>query len=473
MTQLLAFYLGLLAVLTGVFVLVRYLAGKDELVSLRNFFLAGFILFQLTSGIEPLLTQRSGRYLLNDWGGTGLTYSLMATAFLILFLLSYAHGLGSRRLASIVPVTRAAPGVGTLILLAIVLTCFAGVFRFSVNVPLISTIAGKLGVSFAAIASGLVAWVWARRLFNPVIAAIAIAIILANLALMVTGSFGRRNVVAIGGCVLWAMYFSHWRNLPRLAVITRFAIATIPPLLLLMAITSVRSSQERPTFQQQVKSILTQSDLSVGLADLASGQQTVPVSMWLIENYPERFETQHLLGLRYFFAYPVPRAWWSSKPYPLSTQIASTADLDGVSQDVLKIGPGVVGHAAAEGGWYAVFVYAGAMAFFLRFFDQIVLRKVDNPFVVLPVGAAIGQIVGLPRGEISAFAMNYFLGVVFAYIAIISFAKALEYLGWTDPEELFAAVEEGEWDESAEQWYDPSYGAHYEESGDPSDADQA
>ncbi len=471
MTQMLAFYLGLLSFFTCLFVLVRYLAGKDELVSLRNFFLAGFILFQLTSGIQPLYNQHSTRWPLTDWGGTGLTYSLMATVFLVVFLLSYAHGLGSKRAASMVPVTRAAPGIGTLILLAVVLTFFAGVFRFSVNVPLVSAIAGKVGVSFAAIASGLVSWVWARRLFNPVIALIAIAVILANLGLMVSGSFGRRNVVAIGACVLWAMYFSRWRTLPRFGVVTRLTLATIPPLMLLMAITSSRTSQERPTFQQQVRAILTQSDLSAGLTELASGQQTVPVSMWLIENYPERFDTQHLLGLRYFFAYPVPRAWWAGKPYPLSTQIASDADLKGVTQDVLKIGPGVVGHAAAEGGWYALIVYAGAMAFFLRFFDQIVLRRVDNPFVVLPVGAAIGQIVGLPRGEISAFAMNYCLGVVGAYASIIAFAKTLEMLGWTDPGDEGLGVEDSYWPED-DDWHDPSYGP-LDEGADAHDPDHA
>jgi len=454
MTQMLAMYLGFLSVLVGLYVLVRYLSGKDELVSLRNFFIAGFILFQLSSGIEPMWKQYATRWFLDDWAKTGLLYCLMATVFLVFFFPCYSHGLGSKRLASIVPVTKANPGAATLILLAVVLTVFAGVFRFSVNVPLISIVASKLGTSFAAIAAGLVSWVWARRLMNPVVALIAIAVILANLGLMVTGSFGRRNVVAIGACVLWAMYFSKWRTLPRFGVLSRLALAAIPPFLVLVAITSARSSQERPTFGQQVRSILTQSNLKEGVREIAAGQGTVPVSMWLIENYPERFDTQHLLGLRYFFLYPVPRAWWEDKPYPLSTQIASDADLEGVTQDVLKIGPGVIGHAAAEGGWYALVIYAGAMAFFLRFFDQIVLRKIDNPFVVLPVGASIGQIVGLPRGEISAFAMNYFISVVLAYISIIAFAKTLEFLGWTDPNE--GMLDDDAW-EHEEQWYDPAY----------------
>jgi hypothetical protein len=459
MTTLCALYLLMLSVLTVGFIVVRYLQGKDELLSLRNFFLAGFVIFQLTSGVEPMLQRFSGRYMLSSWEETSLTYCLMATAFLVTFLVCYSMGLGAGKLARLAPVTRAAPGMATMILIAVVLTLLAGVFRFTFNVPLISTLTGKLGPSFSAIAAGMLGWIWARRLFNPIVAMIAIAIILANLGIQLSGAFGRRSIVAIGGCVLWGMYFSHWRTLPRLGVLTRLAILAIPPVLFLAAFTSIRASQERPTLNQQVRALLTQSSVKHGLQDLASGQGTVPVSLWLIENYPERYEYRHLMGLKYFFYYPVPRAWWDEKPYPLSTLIARQADLEGVSQDILKIGPGVVGHAGAEGGWYAVFIYGAAFAFFLRFFDQIVQRKIDNPFVVLPVGSALGQIVGLPRGEISAFAANFVLGVVLAYVTLIVFAKFLELLGWTD---------EGAWDEHEayaaaddawpEEWSDDSYG---------------
>ena len=89
MTHLLALYLGFLSALVGLYVLVRYLSGKDELVSLRNFFLAGFVLFQLFSGIEPLWTEHTSRWVLNDWASTGLLYSVMATVFLVLFFIFY------------------------------------------------------------------------------------------------------------------------------------------------------------------------------------------------------------------------------------------------------------------------------------------------------------------------------------------------------------------------------------------------
>jgi len=456
MTQLCAFYLVFLSFATVGFVVVRYLRGKDELLSLRNFFLAGFVIFQLSSGVEPMLEQFSGRYSLMDWDGTSLIYCLMATGFLVSFLVFYSWGLGAGTAAKLVPTTRAAPGLPTLILLAVVLTFLSAVFRFSVNVPLVSTLAGKAGPSFAAIASGLVAWLWAKRLFNPVMAAVAIAIILANLGIQISGAFGRRSIVAIGGCVLWGMYYSHWRDLPRLGVLTRLGLAAAPPVIVLAAFTSVRSAQERPSLTEQIQSLASQSSIRDGLRDLASGQGTVPVSMWLIENYPERFEHIHLLGLKYFFYYPIPRMWWSEKPVPLSTMIADKADLEGVSQDVLKIGPGVVGHAAAEGGWYVVIVYGAAFAFLLKFFDSIALRRVDNPFVVLPIGSALGQVVGMPRGEISAFAMNYVLGVVLAYISIIAVAKALELFGWREPEpEAHPEWLDPEWEpEDADAWRD-------------------
>ncbi len=463
MTTLTAAYLGFLSVFVAVFVAYRYLSGKDELLSMRNFFLAGFLIFQLTSGIEPMLEQFNGRYTLADWDGTSVIYCGMVTVFLVMFLVCYSLGLGSRTAAKLVPVTRAEPGPVLMLLIAVVLTLIASAIRLTGGGSLIFTLASKLGPAFAAIASGLVAWVWARRLFNPVVAAIAIAIILANLGVQISGAFGRRSIVAIGACVLWGMYYSHWRTLPRTGVFVRLGMAAIPPLLFLAAFTSVRSSQERPSLGEQVRSLVSQSNIRHGLKDLAAGQGTVPVSLWLIENYPERFEYRWFMGVKYFFYYPVPRKLWQEKPYPLSTTIASDADLEGVSQDVLKIGPGVVGHAAAEGGWPTIFVYGACFAFFIRFFDEIAQKKVTNAFVVLPIGSASGQIVGLPRGEISAFAMNYVLSVVLAYIALIAMAKFLELLGYreSEPDWLSGVPADDSWDD--DYWpEDETYG-HEEE----------
>jgi len=465
MTTMTAIYLGFLALATGAFIIVRYLSGKDELLSMRNFFLAGFIIFQLTSGIEPMLDQFNGRYSLNNWDSTSLTYCAMVTVFLVLFLVFYELGLGAGKAARLVPVTRAMPGPVLMLLLAVVFTFVAAGIRLSASVSLLATLSGKLGPALGAIAAGLVSWVWAKRLLNPVVAVIAVAIIMANIGIQISGAFGRRSIVAIGACALWGMYYSHWRTLPRVGVLTRLTIMAVPPLLFLAAFTSIRASQERPTLTQQVNALVTQSSIKNGLKDLASGQGTVPVSLWLIENYPERFEYRWFMGLKYFFYYPVPRAIWTEKPYPLSTRIASNADLEGVSQDILKIGPGVVGHAAAEGGWPAVFVYGAAFAFFIRFFDQIASRKIDNAFVVLPVGSASGQIVGLSRGEISAFAMNYVLAVVLAYASIITLAKILEMIGYresdAEPDWIAEAAVAGEggWDDGGDGWYeDESYG---------------
>ena len=100
----------------------------------------------------------------------------------------------------------------------------------------------------------------------------------------------------------------------------------------------------------------------------------------------------------------VPRRWWPGKPIPLSMEIAREARLSRVNWNRLKLGPGVIGHAAAEGGWYALIIYALIAGLYFRFFDEIIRNNPDSPFVILAVGSALGQFLGLPRGSVPNFA---------------------------------------------------------------------
>jgi len=458
MTKLLAVYLVSLGVVLALFMLYQGWRRTQEILSLRNFALLGFIIFQLTSGAIPLWMNWNNRYRLQDWESAGVTFAAMATVFLLIFLVAYELGMGAKTLARVVPTTRTVPNLPTMAILAVGLTLAAMFLRLTIAVapiPVVTAVSSKVGVAFAALACGLVGWMWAPRLLNVAYAGFASVIVMVNLAAVMHGAFGRRNLVALGACFLWGMYYSHWRHLPLRGMMTRLAIMSVPPLILLAAFTSIRASQERPDLAQQVQALTAQSDVREGVIDLLAGQNTAPGSMWLIENYPERYEYRHLMTVRYFFALPVPRIIWRDKPMPLSTMIATQARITGVNWDMLKIGPGIIGHAAAEGGWYALVVYALLGAFFLRFFDQIVQINPTSPFVVLPVGSALGQVVGLPRGETSAFAMNYVVGVVGAYISMIVLARIVATLGWGREEALSV---------------DPALAASYEEQYDAAEA---
>ena len=74
--------------------------------------------------------------------------------------------------------------------------------------------------------------------------------------------------------------------------------------------------------RQMIKKIVMMGDLRAGVFELLQGQRTGRVSMWLVENYPEQYPYRHLHTLRYFFCFPVPRAWWPAKPSKDSSQTA-------------------------------------------------------------------------------------------------------------------------------------------------------
>ena len=137
--------------------------------------------------------------------------------------------------------------------------------------------------------------------------------------------------------------------------------------------------------------------------------------MWALEQYPRYLEPKPLFSLRYMTMYFVPRQLWLDKPLPLSTDIANLARLKGVDRDNITIPPGVIGYAAAEGGLYALVIYALFFGQFTRFFDELVRQNPNNPFIILPTGCVLGQFLGLARGDIGSFTP----------IIIISFASMM------------------------------------------------
>ncbi len=471
MTKLFAIYLLFLAFLTLGIMLYQQITGKHRLLTIRNFALIGFVVFQLTGGIAPLWTTQDGRYNIN-WVPTGFQYVFMSTLFLLVFFPAYHWGIGAKRLAKWTPTSSVVPGTATMLWLAALFTIMAIVLRLSVNIPYVSMIAGRMGIGFAAVAVGFASWVWIRSMWNPVFFLWFAGILCANLALVLSQSFGRRNLIAIGAAMMWGMYYSKLRFMNPRALIIRVVIVSLPPLFLVAAFTSVRDSgDQRVSLGQQLKNITTQSNVSHGLLALAGGQDCARVSLWCIENFPERFEYDHLLAVKYFFYLPVPRAIWQDKPLPLGVRQPKLANLKGVNLDELTTGPGVIGHAAAEGGYYALIVYAIIGALFLRYFDEIVTRNTVNPLVVLPVGASLGQMVGFARGDLSLFAAAYILAVVGVYITTITLAKLLELIRGPDAEAVLAA-DVADWEQSQEyatdydewdNWDSQSEADHYSE----------
>ncbi len=434
MTTILMLGFALLALGVVALMAYQYLTGRNDLLSMRNFFLLGFIIFQLTSAIFPLLSQDYGQYPLSEVTRTATKFLLWAVVFLVVLLWSYKWGFGVRRLASITPAPSAPPGSVGLLFLALGFTILAIPMRLGLAIPLFSVLTNYIGIGMAAVACGLLGWVWGPRLLNPVMLFPALPLLAINAANVVTGSFGRRALVAIGAGLIWGMYFSRWRYLKPRSVMWRLGLVAAVPVLLLILFTSARSSKEHDrSAVEHLQAIQQIGNLQAGVAMILDGQGTASTSMWLMENFPESFEYKHLSMLQYFFYYPVPRTLWLDKPTPLSGQIANLSRRQNVDRDSLTIGPGILGHAAVDGGWYALILYAFVMGLFLRYFDELLALHATNAMMVMPIGCALGQVLGLARGETSAFAFILVFTVVTVYLFMLVGSYVMRTTGLTRP----------------------------------------
>jgi hypothetical protein len=292
--------------------------------------------------------------------------------------------------------------------------------------------------------------VWGRQLFNPILVAYSGMIVAANFAVVMIGIFGRRGLVAVAGALLWGMYYSHWRHFSISSVIGRLAVVGIVPLIVLALFSSARESAEHDrTLTEHLMEMRARGDVGQGMLLLLHGQYTGSISMWIIESYPERFEHRHLMTIWHFLVFPVPRDWWPDKPITLGEQVPKLAAWSGIGTS-LTIGPGIVGHAAAEGGWYALLVYAAVGGIFLRLFDEVVRLNLNSPFVVLGVGCALGQIMGLARGTTSSFAAICVLTVSGAWLTMVLVGKFMDMAGWGQQPGA---------DDYGEEYWDSEYGA--------------
>jgi hypothetical protein len=438
--------------------------GEVEIVSVRNVAIVGFILFQCTSAAVSLFTGIFEPYVMSAPEWSALEYAGMVTLFLPVFFWSYRKGFFANALASRLPVTRVVPNDAGMLTIAVLVTLLSAGLRVGGTlVPLIGFVARDVAVGLSAVGAGMAGWVWAKRLMNPAVIAIAVAIVGVNLFIVVFQEFGRRSLVAVGAGMLVGMYFSVWRYYPLGMVVKRLMLLAIPPFLVVALFTSVRDSGEQNrSSTEHLQAILTGGSLGAGVMDLLAGQGCAAGSMWLIETHPETFPYRHMFTPFFFVIYPVPRMLWEEKPVPIGIEMASMARIQNVQRHELNIGAGIIGTAACEGGWYAVIVYAALGGLFLRFFDETIRLNPTSPFVVLAITSGLGHVLGLARGEASAFAALTVITVGGTYLTMVLLGRLLESVSRSSSrapaDDHWESDEEGQW---AEGEYDESYAAAY------------
>ncbi len=423
-----ALYLLVLAAAISRAVYRQYARGEAELVSFRNIAVLGFIYFHLWSGTYPMVTGDTLGYPVEDLNMTGLKYAAMATVFSIVFWIAYKRGWGAHWLAEKVPTSSVHPSEPILWAVAVALLPLAMAMKFSVQVPLIGILTGYAANSLAALSAGIGGWIWARRFFNPFVACMAGSLFLAASFVGTIGEFGRRPLVGVALCMIWGMYFSIWRCQRLMRWAPRLALLGAVGLIMVISYSSIRARRGvTDSFSSLVSGLSAGANISKG-AESMIFSDSAPVSLWLIATHPDIYEPRPLFTLYYTFLNPVPRQWWPEKPTTLGLLAADMAKKRNVAKE-FNLGPGILGHAGAEGGWYALVIYAICGGLLLKFFDRLAQRGLRNPLIMLPLGSTLGQVLAMARGETSLFVFTFVYGTAATYAGMLLFLWIARSMG--------------------------------------------
>ncbi|QKK06889.1 MAG: hypothetical protein HND58_01075 [Planctomycetota bacterium] len=432
MATLCGIYLTLLAFFLIGLMYFQARAGKVDLLCTRNFFILGFIVFQLTGGAASLFFNEWGYFHIQNYSVTPLIYSIACTIFTVLLLAFYAKGWITARLAQRFRLQPVAAGAGSLLTLAWVFIGVGMAFRFGfVYIPLIGGGFDMLGNGMLAAAAGMATWAAVSRLMNPFVVVLTAGVIVVAAVVTISGDFGRRDLLGVIGCIGWAAFHGYWKHLGFKAAWWRLVVVGSAGFLFLAAFTAAREGSFRDKSSTEILSSLQGADVGSGAWDLITGQNAGANSMWIMENYPENrdFDTFHTL--RSVVLFPIPRTFIPElKPVALALSMPDDAGIRNKPEN-WNIGPGIIGHIAHDNGWLAMIPYALFIGLYLRFFDEVVRQNPLNPFAILPMGVALGQFIGMPRGE---FALFFVLSIVYSFgtFAVMMLCyQGMKILGWT------------------------------------------
>jgi len=424
-------------------VLVDHLTHKVDLLSTRNVFYLGLINFQFFPISVSLGTDLYMKKLAPaDPAHAGLLFLVMSWVFLLIFTVVYRLGWFADGLARLVRSRFPAPTPNALLILAFVFLIFGTFNRLVVmTTPLINTLGGIFSIGFLGCAAGCAMWAWLPRLWNPVYALPASFITLVSMLLSMHLSFGRRDLLSVVMACVWAAYWGYLRERGNFAIFSRLGAIAAVGITLLAILSATRGEAGELRGVDQIMSAVDASQVRSGLQRMATIQDSGPVTLYLIDSRPDVIPYDTLHSLKYFLTQPVPRVIWPEKPNALGQDIVTQAGVKGLARG-FSYGPGIMGHIANDNPYLALPLYAILFAVGIRFLDRICSLNMINPFVMIPVGAGLGELLAIPRGEVGLFVFRFLFMFLTAWFGMWAVAKLMIASGI----QLVAPDVEGQWE---------------------------
>lgn len=431
MEPLLAFANVLLGLAIIAMILLQAHRGTVPLLSARTVFYFGLVIFQVNSAVTCFAFRDYWETNVGDPVRAGVIFTTCLVLFIVIFEVVYRTGWLSfnvpRRLA-----TRFAPPADTTLLaLSIASGTLAIVLRFVlIYIPVFNVLFGLLATPFATASAALFCWVWSKRVTNPALWVFGAFILGSAFLVSSYQSVSRRDLLSVATGCLWGAYHGHFRYVSWRRSIVPLATIAGAGMVLLAAFTATRSQADMQRSQSERNSLLAKADLKSGLTDLFGGQYCAPISLWLIETRPDQYPYDTLHTLRYAVTNVIPRDYYpGDKPVALGQTMVPEAGLN-VGREGFSVGPGLMGHIFNDNPWLALPLYAIVLGVILHIFDRLPRLQPGNPFVVIPVGAALGELVAISRGEMGLYIFRTVMGCMATYVGLFALVWLLRLFGW-------------------------------------------
>lgn len=390
--------LNILCIMITVLVVVTDNQKKRlPIFSLRNFFLAGFLYFQSFGFFSWILNRPA-----NGWWAlvvedknytTSISYGLYLNLFLVVFLITFGTAKFNFKAFTKCP----PPTPDRLVRLSLFVLAI-GLLVFLLGKIALPDLMRYASDGICAAATGFAAWAWSSKLKRPYFWSILILVAAASLLPHLT-AYGRRGIVSIAAIIAWVVYYrvTFRFSFTKLVIVT--ALVVSPMIVIVAAFSEVRV--HRPQTAGEAVQAMMKADIGRGMARLATFQGSAPISLWCMENFPRPYNQRHLYSLKATGWFFLPRAAWPDKPAGLGIQIPRMAGMRRVGG--LNVGAGLIGHSMAEGGLYAIVIYALILGVGFKFFDSLILQK-SSVYYTVPLAASLGNVFATCRGE-----LNYFI----------------------------------------------------------------
>ena len=229
-----------------------------------------------------------------------------------------------------------------------------------------------------------------------------------------------------GGLLLagpWVLYFAKLRYARPAKLGVWMLAGGAAAMFALLVYSNIRSEEQRDAASRARQLLEAVVNPRIDLRNISYMLYTDTAynTMFILENYPERFGYQPLHGAWWVATNPIPRAIWAGKPAALGETLRDQMDSNA------NLGAGIVGQAWSEAGVLGVLYYAAFFGILLGIVDRTGGRA-TNPYFVVAIGASLGNMIAMARGDVGLF----FIQVVASAVAVFRGVVDGEACGWPD-----------------------------------------